>query len=727
MSTLAVNPSKPRTGIAALFRHMDALMAVGIVGVIFVLVVPLPTPLLDMLLCCQLALSFAVLLGTIYCSEPLEFSGFPPMLLMITLFRLALNVATARLILLNANAGQVISAFGQFVVGGNYVVGFTIFMILIIIQFVVITKGAGRVAEVAARFTLDAMPGKQMAIDADLNAGLIDENQARFRRHKIEREANFYGAMDGATKFVRGDAIAALIITGVNLLGGLAIGVLQRGMDIGDSLHTFALLSIGDGLVTQIPALLISTASGILVTRGASDNSLGEDFSRQLFTRPKSLKITATFLGILACVPGLPPLPLLAMAGGAWFLSVAVARAQAASAQKKTSDEAGAKAAKGPHPDSPEAQLHLDLIELELGSALLPLVNKTSGDLLTRISQIRKKLAGELGIILPSVRVRDNLQLSNRHYRVKIRGAVIAEQELYPDRLMAINPGSARPGLEGLATTDPAFSLPALWINTSQRVRGEAYGYTVVEPISVLATHLQELLRSHAADLLTRQDVQKVVDRLKEAEPGLVKDLIPGAITLAVLHRVLQGLLKERVPIRDMTTILEVLGDYAGQQLNIEQLTANTREALAPSFVGTLLDDQNKIFAVACEPALESKLIQSVVQSERGPLLVLMPEHVTALVKRLNEEINSVQRRKHKPILLCSTGLRVHLRRLLERVMPSLPILSYTEVPRRATLEIVAQIPATVLGSGENLIAQQRANEAAAKQQAAEPVGAGRK
>ena len=701
MSTAAGTP--PASPLSGLMRHMDVGLAFGVIGMILVLVVPLPTFILDILLCCQLALSLAVLLGTLHTSEPLEFSGFPPLLLMVTLFRLALNVASARLILLNGDAGHVIESFGQFVVGGNYFVGIIIFLILIVIQFVVITKGAGRVAEVAARFTLDAMPGKQMAIDADLNAGLIDEMQARARRQKIEREAGFYGAMDGASKFVRGDAIAAIIIAGVNLLGGLAIGVIQRGMSPGDAMKQFALLSIGDGLVTQIPALLISTASGILVTRGASDLSLGEDFGRQLFAKPKSMKITAAFLAICSFIPGLPTIPLLALAGGAWWLASIVQKAEAKNPPVKTAPAMGGKNAANatpkPAPDSAEAQLRLDTLELELGASLLGMVDKNSGDLLGRIAQIRKKLASELGIITPSVRVKDNLQLPGRHYRVKVRGAVVAEHEAFPERLMAINPGSARPGLEGTATTDPAFGLPALWIAAGQRGRAEAYGYTVVEPVAVLATHLQELLRRNAADLLTRHDVQKMVDRVKETDPALVKDVIPNVLTLPVLHRVLQGLLRERIPVRDSVTILETLGDHAGTQKNIDALIEEVRVALAPSFVGSLLDDNGKLLSIACEPQLESKLIQSLVQADRGTMLVLTPIQVTNLVKKIAELVTVAERKRQKPILLCSGALRTHLRRLIERALPSLTVLSYNEIPPRATLEIIAQVPDAVLGN----------------------------
>jgi flagellar biosynthesis protein FlhA len=707
MSTAAMAPTAlgAKHGMGRFMRHMDVALACGVIGVVLLLVIPLPTFLVDVLLCIQIALSLSILLGTIYSQEPLEFSGFPPMLLLVTLMRLALNVATARLILLNGDAGHVIESFGQFVVGGNYIVGFTIFLILITIQFVVITKGAGRVAEVAARFTLDAMPGKQMAIDADLNAGVIDEQTARARRQKIEREASFYGAMDGASKFVRGDAIAAIIITLVNLLGGVLIGVIQRGLEPMEALRLIALLTIGDGLVTQIPALLISTAAGILVTRGSSDMGLGEDVGRQILTKPKALRVTSVFLGVFALIPGLPTVPLLALAGGTWFMSRGMGNSD--EKNKGGDKNAAAGAAPGAKPDAakpadtPEAHLRMDALELELGASLLPLVNRGAGDLLNRISQLRKKLASELGIIVSPLRVRDNLGLPSKQYQLKVRGAVVVTQELHTDKLLAINPGGAKSGLEGIKTFDPAFGLPAIWIPASQRGRGEALGYTVVEPISVLATHLQELLRTHASDLLTRSDVQKMLDRQKESDPGLVKDVVPGAVSLATLHRLLQGLLRERVPIRDFVTILEVAGDSAGQNKPLEMLVEDVRAALAPSFVGELMDDQNKLISIACEPLLESAMIQSLAPGERGPMLVLRPNQVTALVRRIHDEVTAAEKKKRKPVLVCSAGLRAHLRRLVERVLPSLPVIGYTEVPRRATLEIIGQIPATVLNEGK--------------------------
>ncbi|MCW8130166.1 MAG: flagellar biosynthesis protein FlhA [Planctomycetota bacterium] len=688
--------------LRALTKFADVGLAMGVVGVIVVLVIPVPTTILDLLLCCQLALSLAVLMGTLYCNEPLEMAGFPALLLFLTLLRLGLNVASSRLILLQADAGHVIQAFGDFVVGGNYVVGFAIFLVLIVIQFVVITKGAGRVAEVAARFTLDAMPGKQMAIDADLNAGVIDETQARERRRKIEREANFFGSMDGASKFVRGDAVAALIIAAINVMGGLAIGVMQHNMELGEALKRYTLLTIGDGLVTQIPALLISTAAGVLVTRGSSDLNLGQDLSRQLLLKHRPIMISAVFLMLCALVPGLPTIPFLVLGGLLFFVAQVVRKRTAedaaaeAAAQAQSQGQAGARDKKK---EVAESLAKMESLELELGASLISLVDGGGRhDVLARIAQIRSRMAADLGTIVPAVRICDNLQLLPRRYRLRVRGAPVAEGELHPDRLLAINPGNAREGLQGTATKDPAFGLPAVWIAADQRSRAEAFGYTVVEAPSVLTTHLQEVLRAHAADLLSRQDVQAMVDRVKETDPAVVKDVVPNLIGLPVLHRVLQGLLRERVPVRDLITILETLGDLAGTQRSVEALVEHVRVSLAPAFVRTLEDAQGKLATVAFDPALESRLLQSVVQTDRGPQLVLTPFQVPKLLKAVEDRHAEHSKRRRNVALICSAAIRPHLRRLLERSLPKVAVLSYLEIPRGTQLEILAQIGADALG-----------------------------
>jgi len=691
--------------LGAFTRFADIGLACGVVGIIVVLVIPVPIFVLDLLLCCQFALSLAILLGTLYCNESLEFSGFPSLLLFVTLFRLSLNVASARLILLQADAGHVIQAFGDFVVGGNYVVGFAVFLILVVIQFVVITKGAGRVAEVAARFTLDAMPGKQMAIDADLNAGLIDETQARARRQKIEREASFFGAMDGASKFVRGDAIAALLITAINILGGLGIGVFMQGMELGAALRRYTLLTIGDGLVTQIPALLISTAAGLLVTRSASEFNLGQDLTRQLFLKPRPVAITATFLMIFGLMPGLPTLPFMALAGGLFVLAYTIkdlkpAETAAADASKPREGTAPGGATGGrPAPNSLEGCLKLDVLELELGAALISLVDAAGpGDLMNRIAQIRRKIASELGIAVPSMRIRDNLQLPTRAYRLRLRGGVIADGELFPEQLLAIDPGGARTGLAGTATKDPAFGLPAVWTPVAQRARAEAFGYTVVDAASVLATHLHEALRAQAADLLSRQDTQALVDRVRETDPAAVKDVVPNVVGLPLLHRVSQGLLREMVPVRDMVTILETLADVAGTTRHVESLVEHVRIALSPAFVRTHEESLGKLAALALDPDLEASLMQCVVQSDRGAALVLTPMQVTRFLKTLEEKFTGLSGRRRSLVLICSASIRPHLRRLIERSLPRLTVLSYLEIPRGTQLEIIAQVPPSALG-----------------------------
>jgi len=683
------------SGLKALTRFADVGLAMGVVGVIVVLVIPVPTGILDLLLCCQLALSLAVLMGTLYCNEPLEMAGFPALLLFLTLFRLGLNVASSRLILLQGDAGHVIQAFGDFVVGGNYVVGFAIFLVLIVIQFVVITKGAGRVAEVAARFTLDAMPGKQMAIDADLNAGIIDETQARERRRKIEREASFFGSMDGASKFVRGDAVAALIIAAINILGGLAIGVLQRDLPLGEALKLYTLLTIGDGLVTQIPALLVSTAAGVLVTRGSSDINLGQDLSRQLLLKHRPILISAVFLLCCAVVPGLPTLPFLGLSALLFFLAHVVKKRTAEdAAEQEGAAQAGKSAAKNEKKaEGVEGMLKLEALELELGASLIPMVDGNGrGDVLARIGQIRNRLAAELGTVVPAVRICDNLQLLPRRYRLRVRGAPVAEAELHPERLLAINPGNAREGLQGTVCRDPAFGLPAVWIAPDQRTRAEAFGYTVVEAPSVLTTHLHEILRAHAADLLSRQDVQVMVDRVRESDPAVVKDVVPNVISLPILHRVLQGLLRERVPVRDLVTILETLGDLAGSPRSVDSLVEHVRVALAPMFVRNYEDAQSKLAAVAFDPALESRLLQSIVQTDRGPQLVLTPFQVPKLLKALEDRHTEHSKRRRNLVLICSAAVRPHIRRLIERSLPKIPVLSYLEIPRTTQLEILAQI-----------------------------------
>ncbi|HEY8531386.1 MAG TPA: flagellar biosynthesis protein FlhA, partial [Limnochorda sp.] len=564
-----------------LTRQSDLVVILGILLIVVMMVLPMPPALLDVLLAFNISLSLMTLLVTMNVKEALEFSVFPSLLLVATLFRLALNISSTRLILLHGYAGQVIQAFGHFVVGGNYVVGFIIFLILVIIQFVVITRGAERVAEVAARFTLDAMPGKQMAIDADLNAGIIDEKQARERRAKIQREADFYGAMDGASKFVKGDAIASIIITVINVLGGLLIGVAQRGLSLADALTTYTLLTVGDGLVTQIPALLLSTATGMIVTRAASTSNLGHQLTAQVGADPQVLMISGGALGVIGILPGLPTAPFLtlgAMLGSMGY--ILQRRHREAERQEQVQADRRAQEQRR-EPEDVASLVQVDPLELEVGYGLVPLVDASqSGELLDRIALIRRQMAQDLGLLVPSVRIRDNLALEPSQYRIKIKGIPVGEGELRLGEFLAMEAGQVSEKIEGIPTREPAFGLPALWIPASRKDEAEAAGYTVVDPTSVVATHLSEVIRSYAHELLGRQEVRRLLDQLKRDYPAVVEELVPQVVTVGEVQRVLQNLLREGVAIRDLVTILEAIGDGATTSKNIEYLTGLAREAL---------------------------------------------------------------------------------------------------------------------------------------------------
>ncbi|MBT4096715.1 MAG: flagellar biosynthesis protein FlhA, partial [Gemmatimonadetes bacterium] len=571
----------------AIARHSDIMLAIGVVVILGVMIVPLPTLAMDFLLTINISTALLVLMLTLYIAAPLELSVFPGLLLVMTLFRLSLNVASTRLILSNADAGTLIDAFGDVVVGGNYIIGFIIFIIVIIIQFVVITKGAGRVAEVAARFTLDAMPGKQMAIDADLNAGLIDEAQARTRREDISREADFYGSMDGASKFVRGDAVAGILITLINIIGGFAIGVLQRDMTLVEAMSTYTLLTVGDGLVTQIPALITSTAAGIIVTRHSSDDNMGADINKQLTGRPQAALVAGPMLIGLGLIPGLPIWPFLMVGSSMTGIGLVVRYLG-----KQRDDEEEADRIEQEKPEErPEDYLRVDLLECEIGYQLVPLVDaKQGGDLIERIVQIRKVAAMEMGFIVPPVRVRDNVQLKPNEYQIKIKGDPVARGELQAKALLAIDPGIAEGSVEGTETIDPAFGLPARWISADQREKAELLGYNVVEPVAVLATHITEVINANAAELLGRQETQHLVDEFRNSHPAIIDELIPDVVPVGRLQRVLQNLLSERVPVRDFRTILETLADYS-EIKDVEVLTEYSRTALRRSICNVLLKE----------------------------------------------------------------------------------------------------------------------------------------
>jgi len=672
-------------------RNAEVGLALAVLAIVALLMVPLPGVMLDLFLAASIGSSLVVLLVALQATDPLEFSSFPSLLLLLTLFRLALNVCSTRLILSQGHAGAVIQSFGEFVIGGNYAVGLVLFLILIGINFIVITKGAGRVAEVAARFTLDAMPGKQMAIDADLSAGLIDEKQARKRRDEISRQADFYGAMDGSSKFVKGDAIAGLLITAINIVGGIFIGAFQRGLPIGQALSQYTILTVGDGLVTQIPALIISTAAGIMVTHAAGGNRMGVTLATQLSAHPRAMYIAGGVLGGFGLVPGLPKVPFLLLGGGI----AALGRAAATAEEKRIAQEAAARQAEAPAAPAADPMtdlLQIDPIELEVGYALIPLVDeKQGGDLLERISMLRKQSAQELGILVPAIRIRDDIRLPANEYIIKLRGAEIARGEVMPRFLLALDTGRVIGAVEGIDTIDPSFGMPARWIATTKRVEAESLGYVVVEPATVVATHLMEKLKSSAADLLGRQEVQEMVDMLKKTHPALVEDVIPGKVTLGVLHRVLQRLLKERVPIRDLVTILEAVADAADQTKDPEALTEHARRALTNTIARLHMDETGTVRGITVGPKLETALLGLFTpRANQNPATMLTPDGLGALLRDL-DQMSSINTVEGRPVpLLAPPSLRVGLRRLVEPVLPNLPVVSLAELPAYVKLSAVA-------------------------------------
>ncbi|HZT79870.1 MAG TPA: flagellar biosynthesis protein FlhA [Gemmataceae bacterium] len=672
-------------------QRSELVLSVALLGVLVVLLVPLPTWLLDVLLALNVALTVLLLLVTLGARQPLDFSVFPSLLLLMTLFRLSLNVATTRLVLLNGNAGEIVSAFGNFVVGGNLVVGLVIFLILIIIQFVVITKGAGRVSEVAARFTLDAMPGKQMAIDAELNAGAIDEAEARRRRQHLMREAEFYGAMDGASKFVRGDAIAALIITAINLVGGVILG-LMRNMPITQAVRTYSILTVGDGLISQIPALIVATASGILVTKATSQTGLGQEIGAQVSGSPRVLAVGAAIMGGLAVVPGLPKVPFLLLALGLWVASRRLGRsaARATPEEKPGKGRAGAAA-----PVKSPAEAHLDEFLqndracVEIGARLIPLVDpKRGAGLLDRIGGLRRDLGRKSGLWVPLVRVRDSIQLEPETYRILVGGREVARGQLRPERWLAIDPGTTRLAVDGEATRDPAFGLPAKWISENDRQRAELGGWTVVDAPSVLITHLGEVLRRHSHELLSREDLKTLIDKVKETSAVVVDELIPNVLTMGALHRVLCLLLEERVPISNLTRILESLANHAPVTKDPVELTERVRSDLGRAICDRFRDEQGRLHALVLDPRLEVDLRRAV----HDKALALDPARLEKLIVKLANEWRKCQARGSDVALLADTTLRRPLRHALARSLPDLAVIAYQEVPGDLLLEPAAMI-----------------------------------
>ncbi len=680
--------------LKALGRNSDVVLAASVLLILGMMIIPLPPVILDVLLAANIAIAILILMVSLYITHPLEISVFPALLLVLTIFRLSLNVATTRLILGEGYAGEVIAAFGSFVVEGNYIVGFIIFIILVLIQFIVIVKGAGRISEVAARFTLDALPGKQMAIDADMNAGLITETEARNRRLQISREAEFYGAMDGASKFVRGDAMAGLIINIVNIIGGFIIGMAQRNMSFTDALKNYTMLTVGDGLVTQIPALIIATAAGMVVTRSASGNQLDVEVQGQLFGKPKAVLIASATLMIFALIPGLPTIPFMFLSLIAGAIGYTTMKTQKAAALKPA-DEAPKEIKKAE--ENIEDYLQVDNLELEIGYGLISLVDESQGgDLFNRITNLRKQLAIELGIIIPPIRVRDNLQLEPNQYVFKIRGNVIASNWLMVDRYLAMSPSTVEKEIEGTKVKEPAFGMPAVWINEQHRVEAEMYGYTVVEPASVLSTHLQEILRINAEKILSRQDTKKLVENLKKEYPAVIEDMNPENLPIGTVQKVLQSLLKEGIPIRDLVTILEALIDYAKVTKNVDVLTEYVRHSLSETIARLYSDNRGMIHAIAMDPHLEL-IITTALQNNRetSPSLGLSPNAINDIQQSLQECINNAVIGGYHPIVLCSATVRPYFYRLIHTTFPTVSVLSFTELPPETDIEFLAKLEIT--------------------------------
>ena len=659
-------------------QYRDLYVVIAVILVILMMIMPVPAFLLDILLACNISLSLLILLLSMNIREPLELSAFPTLLLLSTLFRLSLSVSSTRLILLEANAGNIIRAFGNFVVGGNYIVGFIIFLILVIVQFIVITKGSERVAEVAARFTLDAMPGKQMSIDADLNAGLISEAEARQKRIMIQREADFYGSMDGASKFIKGDAIAGILIVVIDFIGGLLIGMFQRNLDFQQAMNLYTLLTVGDGLVSQIPALLISTATGIVVTRAASENNLGHDLNEQLLNNPKVLAVTSGVLLLFAIVPGLPFVPFFILSGLFGTIAYLLWREQAAAETTTAQTQAIQEQEEKRQPESVLSLLQVDQIELEIGYSLIPLVDTDQGgDMLERITMIRRQCALELGMIVPVIRIRDNLQLQPDGYVIKIKGIEVGSGQLLLSHYLAMDAGNVVETVPGEPTKEPAFGLDALWISEENRERAEIAGYTVVDAPSVLATHLTEVIKSHAHELLGRQEVQTLLDSLRNEYSAVINELVPNLMSVGEIQKVLQNLLREQVPIRNLVTILEALADAAPISKDTDYLTEYVREALARQISRQYLE--NDILSVlTLDQNWETVIAEGIEHTERGSIISVGPRLLQSLFVQLKAALESTA--LPYPVILVSPSIRLAFKRLTERNFPGLIVLSFDEI-----------------------------------------------
>lgn len=669
----------------------DIVVALAIIAIVIIIIIPVPLMVLDLLLSMNISLALLILLISIYNKEPLQFSIFPSLLLITTLFRLSLNISTTRYILSEGNAGNVIEAFGNFVIGGNAIVGFIVFIIIIVIQFLVITKGSERVSEVAARFTLDAMPGKQMAIDADLNSGLITENEARERRMRIQKEADFYGAMDGASKFVKGDAIAGIVITIINIAAGFIIGYLMHGMEIAESIQKYTLLTVGDGLVSQIPALLISTGTGIVVTRAASDTDLGNDLIKQLFRQPKIMFIIAGVLFVLGITP-LPNTPYFMLSATFVYLGYILRSEIIKSESNEQEVEEEAEVEEIRKPENIIPLLQVDPIELEFGYGIIPLADPNQGgDLFDRLVMIRRQIALELGMVVPMIRLRDNIQLEANKYLVKIKGTEVSEGNIMFNHYLAMNPGNVEGEIQGIDTIEPAFGLPAKWVTEDNREKAEILGYTVVDPSSIISTHLTEIIKKHSYELLGRQEVKTLIDNVKETQSALVDELVPKLMSYGEIQKVLSNLLREKVSIRDLVTILETLADYCLITKDVNMLTEYVRQALGRTITRQYIPDK-KAKVILLDPELEKLIMESIKQSEHGSYLSLEPNVTQVILNNLSGEIQKLVSIGEQPIVVTAPIVRYYFKSLTEQLIPDLIVLSYNEIDPDVEIQSVGAV-----------------------------------
>ena len=695
----AAQATQSRGPLAFISNNSDVAMGFAAMCILMVMIIPIPSIFLDLFLTLNITFAVLILLVTIYVLKPLEFSAFPSVLLLATLFRLSLNIASTRLILLRGNegiqaAGKVIMSFGNFVVGGNYVVGFIVFLILVVVNFVVITKGAGRIAEVAARFTLDAMPGKQMSIDADLNAGMIDEEEARERRQQISRESEYYGAMDGANKFVRGDAIAGIIITLINIIGGLAIGVFQNQMSFGEAAQNYTLLTIGDGLVSQIPALIISTAAGVIVTRAGSDSSIGKEIGSQLLMRPKALGVAAGILLAFGLIPGLPTVPFVTLAAIVGGLAYLVSKM--AIQQQRLVEELPQLEETDTEPDESESFRPLppiDILALEIGYGLIPLVDvQQDGELLKRIKSIRRQIAQEIGIVVPSIHIQDNMQLKPGEYIIKLKGNTLAHGDLALNHFLAINPGNIADPVKGIPTKEPTYGIEAVWVKEANREEAIAKGYTVVDLATVMTTHLSDVIRRHSHELIGRQEVQDLLDTLKETHPKVIEELIPNQMSLGGVVKVLQNLLIEQVQVRDLLTIIEAMADWAPSVKQIDQLTEFVRQSLSRTITRQYIGPDDEMKVITLSHPLERELADAIQRSDHGEYLTIDPQIAQKIMQRTAELLERFGPLNLHPLVLCSAPIRPHLKKLADRFIPNLVVISYDEIEPNVRIQSLGMV-----------------------------------